>query len=357
MSKGFKIFFGVLISGLIILIIWFKQKDKTIESNEFTEPKISTVINKRYFSGTIVPAKEINLMPQLSGIIEEIYVKNGDKVKIGTKIAKIELIASPVNVERAERAVITAELSLNLNSKEYERSKILFREEYISDSEFEIIENKFVLSKEKLISAKRQLEIAKKGYAKGGKYISNVVTSTVEGVVLDLPLKVGASVIEKNTFGKGSVIAVIADMNDLVFRGKVNEKDLMFFHKGLKFDVSVSALNNKKYETILTNISLKGVNENGVVKFDFEGKLLTNDTDSLPERSGYSGIAEIILKKAENVLTIDEKNIIYRNDSAFVEVLNNKIFEEKYIIPGVSDGIKVEVKKGITINDKIKIQN
>jgi len=356
MSKRLKIIFAILIVGLIILIVWNNTKTDNTNEYETVTPKDSTVINKRFFSGVIVPSKEINIMPQLSGIIENIYVKTGDKVRVGTKIAKIKLIASPANVERAERVLNSANLSFGLITNEYERNKKLAKKGFVSDSEFEAIENKWKLSKEELMSAKKQVQIAKKGYATGGKYISNIVTSTVEGTVIELPLKVGASVIEKNTFGKGSIIATIANMNSLIFKGKVNEKDLMFLHKNMKFNVSISALNDVEFETILTEIALKGTSENEIVKFNFEGKLI-NKNDSFLMRSGYSGIAEIILEKAENVLVIEEKNIVFRNDSAFVELLIENKLEEKNITLGISDGIIVEVKNGLSKEDKINIRN
>jgi HlyD family secretion protein len=357
MSKGLKIFVVVFIVGIIGLVLWLKTKNKSkIERYEITQATTTTIVKNRFVSGTILPLKEINLIPQLSGIIEEIYVKTGDQVEKGTPIAKIKLIASPESVERAEKALKIAELTFELSEKAYHRNKILFEKEVIPKSEFEPIENKWVLSKEEVSSAKKQLQIVKEGYTKGKENVSNLVTSTIKGTVLELPQKIGASVTERNTFNNGSTIAVIADMNQLIFTGKINEKDLFFLQEEMEFNVVVGALNDKQFKTILTNISPKGIIENGIVEFEFEGEIITAQSDALPTRSGYSGIAEIVLERADSVLSIEEKNIIFRNDSTFIEIVIDDELKEQYIVTGISDGVTIEIKQGLNNGNKIKIQ-
>ncbi len=357
MSRGLKIFFIVFILGIFSLVLWLKSKNKIRQNNyETTQVAIASIIKNRFISGSILPSKEINLIPQLSGIIEEIYVETGDKVEKGTPIAKIKLIASPESVERAEKTLKIAQLMFELNTKDFHRNKTLIEKDIIPKSEFEKIENKWILSKEELISAKKHLQIVQGGYAQGKENISNIVTSTIKGTVLKLPVEIGASVTGRNTFNSGSTIALIADMNQLIFKGQVNEKDLFFLQEGMGFNVSVSALNDRQFKTILTTISPKAIKENGIVKFDFEGEIIATQLDSLPTRSGYSGIAEIILEKADDIITIEEKNIIFKNDSIFVEIVVDDKIEKQHIVTGISDGIIIEIKRGLNKTDKIKIQ-
>jgi HlyD family secretion protein len=357
MSKGLKVFSIVFIVGIIGCVMWLKTKDiSKIADYEITSVSTNTIVKNRFISGTILPLKEIKLIPQISGIIEQIYVKTGDQVEKGTPIAKIKLVASPESVERAEKTLKITELTVELNEKDYLRNQLLFKNGVIAKSEFETIESKWILSKEDLLSAKKQLQIVKEGYVKGKKNVSNVVTSTIKGTVLELPQKIGASVTERNNFNEGSTIAIIADMNQLIFTGKINEKDLFFLQEEMLFNVAVGALNDKQFKTKLNSISPKGVIENGIVKFEFEGEIMTSQTDTLPTRSGYSGIAEIILEKADSVLSIEEKDIVFRNDSAFVELIIEGELKEKHIVTGISDGVVIEVKQGLGKTSKIKIQ-
>ena len=358
MSKGLKGFIIVFIGCIISGVLWLKTKDVSkIDKYEIANVSIKTIVNNRFVSGTILPLKEVKLIPQLSGIIDEIYVKTGGHVEKGTPIAKIKLVASPESVERGEKALKIAELNVELNKKEYSRNQLLFQKGIIAKSEFESIENKWILSQEELLSAKKQLQIVKEGYVKGEENVSNVVTSTIKGTVLELPHKIGASVTERNNFNNGSTIAVIADMNQLIFKGKINEKDLFFLKEEMTFNVSVGALKDQKFKTILTSISPKGIITNGMVEFEFEGEIVTSQSETLPIRSGYSGIAEIILEKVDSVPSIEEKNIIFRNDSAFVEVIVEDQFKEQYIITGISDGVTIEIKEGLNKKAKIKVQN
>lgn len=354
MKKSTKIFIALILSVIVgfffLLLNYQSDNSKTIEYNS---PKYSDVKNTRLLSGVIVPKKEIALKSNISGIIDQLFVVPGQKVKAGNAIARIKLLADPATLESTEKQVKVGELNFQEAELKYLRNKTLFENNVIPQMEFEAAEKNYFVSKEELLSATKQLEIVKRGYAQGKTDVSDIVYSTISGIVLDLPLKEGSSIIESNTYNDGSTIATIADMNDVVFKAKVAEKDIQYLNLGMNFEISINAFNNQKFETCLSHISSKGKEENGTIKFDIEGNVkIPVDADYII-RSGYTSVGEIVLERVLHALTIDEKLIRFIGDSTFVYIdLNGKKILRKIEL-GVSDGVIVEVRKGIVQTDKI----
>ncbi|MBE9469052.1 MAG: efflux RND transporter periplasmic adaptor subunit [Bacteroidetes bacterium] len=358
MSKTTKIILILFTIIIIMVVVLIKIKGKEKLNNFKTEQaKIENIIKNRLISGLLLPAKEISLKSQISGILDKLYVETGQQVKVGDKIAKIKLIADPKSVELATKALTTSQINFDTEKKSYLRNKQLFENGTIAEAEFEQSYQKYKLALEVLNSNKNQLQIIKEGYSKKQSVVANIVRATISGTVLELPLKEGSSVIERNNFNEGSTIAVIADLKSLIFKGKINENDIVYLNKGKNFSISITALNNLKTTAILNKISPKGIEQNGVIKFDIEAKI-NIPGDTIKIRSGYTAIADIITEKRDSVLTIDEKNLIFKGDTTFVQVLKkSNLFEKKRVKTGLSDGLRIEITEGLNKNDKIKVQD
>jgi HlyD family secretion protein len=306
-----------------------------------------------FIPGNVFPAKEIELKPQLSGILEEISVKIGDYVEEGTPVASIKLVPGTFDIERLESNVNTARIEYNARLIEYERAQRLYNTQTISKVEMNEYTRVYMLSKENLNSANNQLEILKKGRV-SSKKISNWVTTSTAGTVIDIPLEVGASVIERNNYNPGTTVAIVAEMNLFRFRTLIAEHYLQHVSQGDTVTLTFNAYQNLATKAIVNKISSKGNLENGIMKYMLEAEFtITEDMPVL--RSGYSATAEIVLNNRNKVFSIEEKYIVYRNDSAYLYVLDDSEKEKimRKIIPGISDGTYTEISDGASLEDKV----
>jgi len=347
---------GVLIITLIGLIVWKTKKSEKDLDFGTAKPVIADIENIRYISGNVYPCKEIEIKSPISGVLDEVFVKIGDKVKPGDAIAKIKLVPNPSDLERFESNLVTANIEFENKKSIYVRNKSLFENKVISESDFEDIKKAFDLANQQYQSAQDQLRLLKEGVI-NNLNISNVVKTSINGNVIDLPLKEGASVIERNYFNDGSTIALIAQLDSFIFRGKVNETDISLMNQGMQLKLNFNAYKNVTVNAFLNKISAKGIEEQGIIKYIIEAKFGMNKT--LPIlRSGYSATAKVLLQKKEKILTIDEKLLQFENDSVFVEVVDaqNKL-EKRFILTGISDGTNIEVVNGLRADERIKIIN
>lgn len=354
MKIATKIFIGIFITSILFLVVYLKNNIKNnTEKSDLVIVQKRDIINKICISGLVEPSNEIVLKSSLSGILEELYVETGEKVKIGDPIAKIKILADPENLELIQKSCTISRLKLELAKKTYTRTSKLLEKGLVSKTEFEQVEQEFILAKEEYLSSQNQFSIIKKGFVNGQKDITNIVTSTINGTIMELPLKVGSSVIERNNFNEGTSIAMIADLTNFIFKGKITEKDIQYLTEKIEFNIKLNSAKNKEYTTVLTKISPKGENENGITKFDIEGKIQINKNDFFILRAGYSAVAEMVLSKAMNVIAIKEEYILFENESTYIWVLeNDKRFKRK-IKTGVSDGIYIEIIDGVTVHSKI----
>lgn len=361
MKTFFRIFFVVLFLIIIAGTLYFlyaKQKKPTV-TYETVNPQIGqTIIKKTVATGSIVPRKEIAIKPRVSGIIEEIYVESGNLIKKGDLIAKIKIIPNMVNLNNAESRLNRARINLKNAELEYQRNQKLFQQEVIPEADFLEYELAFKSAKEEIESAENNLDLIKKGQTKNmGETTNTLVRSTIDGMILDMPIREGNSVIESNTFNDGTTIALIADMGEMVFEGKIDESEVGKIREGMDLILTIGAIEKAKFSARLEHISPKGVEENGAIQFEIKAdvKLL----DSFFVRSGYSANADIVLDRVDSIMTISESLLKFRNDTAYVEVETDQpqVFEERIIETGLSDGINIEVVSGLSKEDKIKIQN
>jgi len=344
---------------ILIIAVAFVLLQQTKSDHKYTaseKPKIVNLKLRQYVSGILIPEREVKIKSQISGIINKLYHKAGDTIHTDDLIAEISILPNPQNIEIAEKTLKTCEINHEKCEKEFKRYKELYAKKVIAEQEFDKYRESYLISQEEMSSAKKQLQIIQKGYSQSQQNIPNFIRSTVSGTVLDIPLKEGASVTERNNYNEGSTIANIADLQNLIFKAKISESDVAYLKKGMAFEIGISALKNKKLKATLSHITPKAVEENGIMKFEIEARVENNhDIQLYP---GFSAIAEIILDKRDSVLTIKERNLIFKTDSLYVELLGRNSKKIKRLVKtGLSDGLRIEITEGLSLEDRVKVQS
>lgn len=347
--------FTALFIGTLVFLFNKSKTEPEVYTTAF--PEIRTIINKTVATGSVLPRNETEVIPQVSGIIEKVYVEAGEMVRKGQKIAKIRIIPNMLQLNNAESRVKRARLNVNDKKKNFERYKTLFDQKAISVAEYQQAELSFKDAQAELAAVEDALMIVKEGVSKeSGKATNTIVTATIPGMVLDVPVEEGYSVIEANTFNPGTIIATIADMTDMIFKGQVDETEVGKIKAGMPLMLKIGALDNVIFDADLSYIAPKGHKQNGATVFEIKANIKL--IDSIFVRAGYSANADIVLQRADSVVSIAEKNLIFENGKTFVEVVQDTlVFEKKEIALGISDGIYSQVQSGISVNDKIKVQN
>ncbi len=352
------VFLGLIVLGTFVFL-WKKGQPKEVVY-EITSAETGDVENTTVATGKVSPRDEILIKPQISGIVSEVLKEAGDYVKVGDVIATVKVVPDVSQLNSAESRVSVAQINLNQIKAEYNRQKDLFTKGVIAKEEMDKSEADYKKAQEELENSKDNLDIVKTGISKKTAQYSNTqIRSTITGMILDVPIKAGNSVIQANTFNDGTTIATVADMNDMIFIGKIDETEVGRVHTGMPIKLSIGAIENQKFDAKLEYIAPKGVEENGGAIL-FEIKAAAQIPDTVLVRAGYSANAEIVLARVEKVITIPESTITFNNDSSFVYILKDTIdqkqtFDKKNIKIGLSDGIKVEVKEGLKVGgDKIR---
>ncbi len=314
---------------------------------------VADIVKKTVATGSIIPRREIEMKSQVSGVVDKLFVEAGDKVKMGQLVARIKIIPDVVMLNQAESNVKTAKINFQNAQIELDRQKKLFEDNVISEVEYNQFFLDFKLTQQALDAAENNLELIKEGASKKSGTVSNLVTSTVEGMVLDVPVKEGSFVIETNTFNEGTSIATIADMNEMIFEGKIDESEVGKLKENMELILNVGALENVNFAAFLEYISPKGVEENGAIQFPIRAKVSLKSDQFL--RSGYSANADIVLDKRDSALAINEANLIFEDNKYYVDVhKGNQVFEKKEIQTGLSDGINIEIVSGLEKGEQIK---
>ena len=359
MKKYLKITLLVVVAAIFIgtfIFLYQKSKPKTTVYETIT-PEIADLEKTTVATGKVEPRDEVLIKPQISGIISEVYKEAGQTIKQGEVIAKVKVIPELGQLNSAESRVRVAEISTAQAETDHERIKKLYNDKLISREDYEKSEVEIKKAREELQTAKDALEIIKEGITKNSaSFSSTLIRSTIDGLILDVPIKVGNSVIMSNTFNDGTTIATVANMNDLIFKGKIDETEVGRIHEGMPVKLTIGALQNLTFDAELEYISPKGVEENGANQFEI--KAAVHAPDSVQIRSGYSANAEIVLQRAQKVLAVPEGIIEFSGDNTFVWVMTDSIpeqkFERRQIKTGMSDGIKLEIKEGLTGKEKVR---
>ncbi|UJH68339.1 efflux RND transporter periplasmic adaptor subunit [Allomuricauda sp. SCSIO 65647] len=358
---------SVTIIILLIILIGFggamyylyqkDAEDPVIYSTE--KPSKQTIIKKAVATGSILPLEEVLIKPNISGVIEEVYVEGGDYVKSGDLIAKIKVVPNLNALNDARDAIDQAKINLNDQKRNYDRQKSLFDRGVISQADLERAEVTFDQAKQSYNAANKRYDIIKTGTASGyGNQANTLIRSTVSGMVLDVPVEKGNQVIESNNFNEGTTIAAIADVEKMIFEGKVDESEVGKITENLPLEITVGAIEDQVFDAVLDYIAPKGKEENGAIQFEIKGTLTKEDTTFI--RAGLSANASIILARADSVLALKEALVQFDTETKepFVEIeKGEQQFERKEIQLGISDGIFVEVKSGVGPDDKIKVWN
>lgn len=367
----------ILVTIVVVFIValyylWSKNQEDPV-SYTTQEPSSETIVVNTVATGSIVPEEEVLIKPNISGVIEEVYIEAGEFVRAGDLIAKIRVIPNVSSLASAQNGIAlnktaleTAEINFKTQKSIYDRQKALFDKGVISANDFDAVNNTYLQAKQSveqarinLNQAKQNYDIIKTGTTEGlGNIAQTQVRATVSGMVLDVPVKAGNQVIEANNFNEGTSIASLADIKKMIFEGKVDESEVGKIKEGLPLEITVGAIENQKFDAVLDYIAPKGVAENGAIQFEIKGTLTQMDSTFI--RAGLSANASIILDRAEEVLAIKEALVQYDPETKqpFVEIeVGDQKYERRDIELGISNGIYVEVKSGINQGDKIKVWN
>ncbi|KRP26151.1 MAG: RND transporter MFP subunit [Cryomorphaceae bacterium BACL22 MAG-120619-bin32] len=353
------IIFGSIIIALIAVLVWFGKKNSASPIKYETEKAFMTsIVKKSVATGKVTPLEEIEIKPQITGIIDKILLLEGTKVVKGDLIATVRVVPNEQSLISAKGRVDNIKIRLDNAKISYERNKNLLEKGVISKQEFENIELTFDQTQQDLKNAQNDYQIIKIGSSGSGAAANTNIYAQMTGTILEIPVKEGDQVIQSNNFNSGTTIASIADMSKMIFEGKVDESEVGKLVSGSDIEVSIGAIEGKKFPAKLTFIAPKGTEEAGAVQFKIKADVSLDNNYYI--RAGFSANAEIVLDKKENVMAIKEALLQFdkKTEKPFVEVkVGEEKYEKRFLELGTSDGVNIQVLKGIKIEDEIKIWN
>lgn len=356
MKKFGRILMIVLVAAVFLgtfAYLFQRSRPKEIRYQELT-PEMGTLAKSTVVTGKIQPRDEVNVKAQISGIVAELYKQAGDMVAQNEVIAKLKVIPEMSQLSSAQSRVRLSEVNLKQAQTNYDREKKLYEQQLVSAESFEQVTQALQQAKEEHAAAVESLEIIRDGVSSSNKSgSSTLVRSSVAGLILDVPVKVGNTVINANTFNDGTTIATVADMDDLIFDGNIDETEVGRLHVGLPVIISVGALQDLRFDAVLEYISPKATESGGTNLFEIKATVKVPSDVTI--RSGYSANAEIELQRAEDVLFIPESALQFNGDSTFVYLVKaDGSYEEHPVETGLSDGVNIEIKSGLSLEDKVR---
>ena len=347
---------GIL--ALLAIAYFVKTNSQSSIVFDTENPAITSIERKTVVTGKVVPEDEVEIKPQISGIIDQLYVEEGDLVETGQLLAIVKVVPNEQSLNSARGRVDNARIELHNAEIKYNRSKDLFEKEIISRQEYENDELRYQKAQNDLNNASSDLRIIQLGTAGGSRSANTNIRSTITGTVLEIPIKEGDQVIESNTFNDGTTIATIADLNKMIFEGQVDEAEVEKLEIGMDLSVNLGAIDDYYFDATLRFIAPKGTEEQGAVQFKIEGDMFLND--SLFVRAGYSANASLILEQKDSIMAISEALLRFdrETEQAYVEIqIADQQFERRDVELGISDGIMVEILEGVEMEDNIKVWN
>ncbi len=376
MKKYFKIVIALLVALVFIgmfVFLWMKSQPKPDVYEEFT-PEVMDLKKTTVVTGKIEPRNEVNVKPQISGIIAEIMKEAGDHVQAGEVIARVKVIPDMQQLSSAQARVRLATVNAQQAKTDLDREQVLFDKGLVSADEYDKIRQAYRQAREEVTAATDQLQVVRDGVSKSNASASStLIRSTITGLILDIPVKVGNSVILSNTFNDGTTIATVANMGDLIFRGNIDETEVGSLVAGMPMQITIGAMQDLTFDATLEYISPKAVESNGANQFELKAAVLQrqiNKQAKAPQhvgekgisaaqiRSGYSANANIVLAEVKQALTIPESAIEFSDGNTFVYVIkgegDKKEYERRSVKTGLSDGIRIEILSGITKKDLIR---
>lgn len=371
------ILLGLAFAILLISVIGYLIKSNSAKDEAFLTktPTVQNMEDKVMATGKIVPKEEVEIKPNLSGIVDKVLVKEGDHVSAGQLIATLKIVPSIQNVNAAQQEIQNANLQINNakttlanQQKQFDMQQRLFNQGVISKQEFLSSQQQLFSAQQavknanqQMVTAQKSLQIARTGVTPDLQGMATTqIRAKVSGTVLDVPVKTGTQVIEANSFNSGTTIASVADLNYLIFQGKIDEAQAGKLKEGMSMNIIIGALQNKTFPGKVTMIAPKGADENGTIKFPIEGEVYNPTNEYI--RAGFSANGEIILSSQKNALLLDESLIQYEKkngkDTPFVEVKQpGGKFKKVFVKLGGSDGINVQILSGLDKNSQVKVWN
>ena len=351
-----------IVIGLVVLVIivgpiaylWKKSQAKAVIW-QTEQAEVTDITKKAVATGSIVPRHSVDVKPKVTGVLSELYVEAGKKVKQGDPLGKVTIIPDAQAMNAADSTVRAGQIALDNAKRELDREEGLYKQGVVAEAELYKFRTDYALARQQLDSASANLQLVKDGATRAqGKSSTLIVTATVEGTVIDVPVKVGFSVIQANSFNPGTTVATIADMDDMIFDGRVDESEVAKIKEGMKLKIKVGAIEKDLFDGTLEFIAPQGKEQDGAIQFEIKAALAQKS--GIYIRAGYSANADIVLDEKKHVLAMREALVQYDKDKPFVEVeAAPQTFVKRGVKLGLSDGIKVEVLEGATAADKIKI--
>lgn len=359
MKKYFKLIVACVVIFIFVgtfVFLWVKSQPKPVVYQEFT-PTVMDLRKSTVVTGRIEPRNEVNVKPQISGIITEIRKRAGDQVQAGEVIAKVKVIPDMGQLSAAQARVQLSQINLKKAVIDYEREKTLYDKGLVSAENFEQVKQVYLQAKQEQRAAADNLQVVKEGVSQlNASESSTLIRSTITGLILDIPVKVGNSVILSNTFNDGTTIASVANMNDLIFRGNIDETEVGKLVEGMNMKITIGALQNHTFDAKLEYISPKAVENNGANQFEIKAAITNPKGQKI--RSGYSANAEIVLEEVKKAFTIPESAVEFADGNTYVYIVKGdgdaKTYEKRKVVIGLSDGVNIEIKSGLKRGEKVR---
>jgi HlyD family secretion protein len=349
---------AVILGALFATAYFIKTNNKSVIEYDTESATITNIEKKTVVTGKVIPEDEVEIKPQIQGIIEGLFVEEGDLVQTGDLLAKIKVVPNEQNLNSARGRLQNSKIVLNNAKIEFDRNRDLFEKGIISRQQFQNVELQYNQALQSVSNAESDLEIIRSGSAGGAASANTNIRATVPGTILEIPVEEGFQVIASNSFNAGTTIATIADMKKMIFEGKVDEAEVGKLRVGMPLEVNLGAIEDQSLDAELKFIAPKGNEEQGAVQFIIEADLFLND--SIFIRAGYSANASLVLERKDSIMAISEALLQFdrETEKPYVQVLiGEQEFERRDVEIGISDGVNVEVLSGITMEDKIKVWN
>jgi len=359
MKKAFVLLLALLFAGLLVGTGWllYKRSQRPPVVYRTATARHTTIIKKAVATGAVVPRQEVEIKPQVSGIVDQLYVEPGKLVQAGDLVLRVRLVPNMVSLNAAQSRVARAKIALEQAQADYDRNRALAADGTISRAQFQVFEIALRNAQEEQQAARDNLDLIEKGTTSRTAQTTNtLVRSTIAGMVLEVPIEVGHSVIEANTFNAGTTLATVADMDDMIFKGKVDESEVGKLKTGMQLLLTIGAIEGETFEATLEYIAPKGVEESGAMQFEIRAAI--KPRRGLFLRANYSANADIVLARRDDVLALDEALLQFDHGKAFVEVQTApQKFERREVKTGLSDGLQIEIVSGLSEADKVKNPN
>ena len=342
----------VVLVGTFVFL-YKKSQPQEIRYQEFTASK-QDIARTTVLTGKIVPRNEVNIKPQINGIIAEIFKEAGQTVQKGEVIARLTVIPDMNSLSAAQSRVRLSEINLKQAQTNFDREKALFEKNLISAEEYEKVEQQLNQAKEEYSASQESLEVIRDGVSsKNATSSSTLIRSTITGLILDIPVKVGNSVIQANTLNDGTTVATVANMSDLIFEGQIDETEVGLLSEGMPLTITIGALRDYTFDANLEYISPKAVESNGANQFKVKAAVKVDSEHTI--RSGYSANAQIELEKMEGVLSVPESTLEFIKEESYVYTKQEDgTYKQVKVTTGLSDGVNIEIKNGVKEGDVVR---